>query len=92
MHFLIIHSTEFYYRAEEVEKAKEGDVLDKMLKEMSEQFPTLAKTLIEERDLFIAGTLRSLLARLTYDKRLTMINNPDGPIFFELNFFLIRIR
>uniref|UniRef100_A0A0N4U5F5 TraB domain-containing protein n=1 Tax=Dracunculus medinensis TaxID=318479 RepID=A0A0N4U5F5_DRAME len=49
----LLRSSRADITAEEVEKAKEGDVLDKMLKEMSEQFPTLAKTLIEERDLFI---------------------------------------
>lgn len=43
---------------EEVEKCKQKDLLEEMLKEMTGEFPGLSRVFIDERDAFLAHTLK----------------------------------
>uniref|UniRef100_A0A5S6R5L2 TraB domain-containing protein n=1 Tax=Trichuris muris TaxID=70415 RepID=A0A5S6R5L2_TRIMR len=44
----------------EIERLKESDMLEDLLREISGQFPSLAKVLLEERDQYMASVLRYL--------------------------------
>jgi len=43
---------------EEVEKCKQKDLLDQMLKEMSGEFPELGRVFVEERDMYLTYSLQ----------------------------------
>lgn len=43
---------------EDVEKCKQKDLLEEMLKEMTGEFPALSKVFVQERDTFLANSLR----------------------------------
>lgn len=43
---------------EEVEKCKQKDLLEQMLKEMTGEFPALSQVFVQERDMFLANSLR----------------------------------
>ncbi|MDD5163822.1 MAG: TraB/GumN family protein [Candidatus ainarchaeum sp.] len=42
---------------EKVEELKKTDILNKLMSELSKEFPSLKKTLVDERDLFIANQI-----------------------------------
>jgi len=46
------------YRKEDVEKCKQKDLLEEMLKEMTGEFPGLSKVFVDERDTFLAHALK----------------------------------
>jgi len=50
----------FFISAEEVEKMKEKDMFEQLLSEMVEEFPHMAKVLVYERDVFLAGFLQKV--------------------------------
>ncbi|XP_054273412.1 traB domain-containing protein isoform X2 [Macrosteles quadrilineatus] len=54
---------------EEVEKCKQKDLLDQMLKEMSGEFPELGRVFVEERDMYLTYSLQ--LATRHQPRRLT---------------------
>lgn len=43
---------------EDVEKCKQKDLLEEMLKEMTGEFPALSKVFVQERDTFLANSLK----------------------------------
>ena len=47
----------FYFSKEDVEKCKQKDLLEEMLKEMTGEFPALSKVFVQERDTFLANSL-----------------------------------
>ncbi|OQV20064.1 Acid phosphatase type 7 [Hypsibius exemplaris] len=48
---------------EDVEKCKSNDVLEELIEKLSEEFPTLHRVLVSERDLFLAHILKSSIAK-----------------------------
>ena len=44
---------------EDVEKCKSSDVLEELIEKLSQEFPTLHRVLVSERDLFLAHVLKS---------------------------------
>jgi pheromone shutdown-related protein TraB len=56
--FHIIKESSFTITAEDIEKMKEADFLTEMVKEFSKAFPSLAVTMIDERDIYLAASLR----------------------------------
>ena len=46
------------FSKEEVEKCKEKDLLEEMLREMTGEFPPLSEVFVKERDLFLTNSLR----------------------------------
>lgn len=46
-------------KAEDVERMKQADTLDAMLEEVGQDFPSVRRTLIEERDRYLAGSIRA---------------------------------
>jgi pheromone shutdown protein TraB len=48
---------------EDVEKCKNNDVLEELVEKLSEEFPTLHRVLVAERDLFLAHILKSSVAK-----------------------------
>ena len=53
------YTTYFHFRKGEVERLKEKDILEEMLREITRDFPGLSQALIKERDLFLAHSIRS---------------------------------
>lgn len=51
-------SVSCFQRKEDVEKCKQKDLLEEMLKEMTGEFPGLSKVFVEERDTFLAHSLK----------------------------------
>lgn len=49
------------FRKEEVERCKESDLLEELLREMAGEFPELTRILVDERDQYMAHGLRHLL-------------------------------
>ena len=47
-----------FFSKEEVEKCKEKDLLEEMLREMTGEFPQLSQVFVKERDFFLANSLR----------------------------------
>lgn len=45
--------------AEDIETLKQGDLLESVIKELTERYPSLAKHIVEERDQFLAHTIRA---------------------------------
>lgn len=45
---------------EDVEKCKQKDLLEQMLKEMTGEFPALSRVFVEERDIYLAHSLKNL--------------------------------
>ena len=43
---------------EEVEKCKQKDLLEEMLREMTGEFPALSQVFVKERDMFLANSLK----------------------------------
>ncbi len=58
---------------EEIEKLKEGDILESALSQFAEQNENLFKPLIEERDEFMVAKLRSDLERTDYQNILVVV-------------------
>uniref|UniRef100_A0A183EVG9 TraB domain containing n=1 Tax=Gongylonema pulchrum TaxID=637853 RepID=A0A183EVG9_9BILA len=54
---------------EEVERCKQSDMLEGLLKEMAGEFPLLSKIFVEERDLYMTNALHTLLRKTTFNKR-----------------------
>ena len=48
----------FIFSKEDVEKCKQKDLLEEMLKEMTGEFPALSKVFVQERDTFLANSLK----------------------------------
>lgn len=46
------------FSKEDVEKCKQKDLLEEMLKEMTGEFPGLSKVFVNERDTFLAHSLK----------------------------------
>ena len=46
------------FSKEDVEKCKQKDLLEEMLKEMTGEFPGLSKVFVKERDTFLAHSLK----------------------------------
>jgi len=57
--FHIIKESSFQINAEDIEKMKDADFLTEMVKEFSKAFPSLAVTMIDERDIYLAASLRN---------------------------------
>ena len=55
--FVVIHCVRFYSK-EDVERCKQKDLLEEMLKEMTGEFPALSEVFVNERDLFLTNSLR----------------------------------
>jgi len=51
---------------EEVEKFKEKDILEEMLKEMAGEFPAFSEVFVRERDLFLSYALRRVAKPLPH--------------------------
>ena len=49
---------------EDVEKCKSSDVLEELIEKLSQEFPTLHRVLVSERDLFLAHVLKSSASKL----------------------------
>ncbi len=47
-----------HHRKEEVERCKQKDLLEEMLREMTGEFPALSEVFVSERDLFLANSLQ----------------------------------
>lgn len=52
------------FRNEDVEKCMEQDMLEKLLLEMSDQYPELSRVLVTERDQFLTHSLRKCTQRI----------------------------
>lgn len=48
-----------YFSKEEVEKCKQKDLLEQMLKEMTGEFPALSEVFVSERDVFLTHSLKN---------------------------------
>lgn len=46
------------FRKEDVEKCKQKDLLEQMLKEMSGEFPELGRVFVKERDVYLTYSLQ----------------------------------
>lgn len=62
---------------EDVERCKQRDVLEELLREMTGEFPAISRVFITERDQFLAQMLR--MAAKPVPKRDP--DNPDGTVF-----------
>ena len=56
----------FNFSKEEVEKFKEKDILEEMLKEMAGEFPAFSEVFVRERDLFLSYALRRVAKPLPH--------------------------
>lgn len=65
-------SEEHLENKEEVEKCKQKDLLEQMLKEMTGEFPAMSEVFVQERDIYLANSLK-ISAQLIRHK-----NAPDG--------------
>lgn len=54
---------------EEVERCKQSDLLEELLREMAGEFPALSQIFVQERDQYMAYGLRTLLRNATLLKR-----------------------
>ena len=50
-----------------MERYKQRDMLEQVLREMTGSFPSLSRVFVEERDLFMAKQLREICKRLNED-------------------------
>jgi pheromone shutdown protein TraB len=57
------------YRKEDVERCKQSDLLEELLREMAGEFPELSRIFVEERDQYMVNGLRTVLRKTTIDKR-----------------------
>lgn len=57
-----------FFRQEDVERCKNKDLLEEILKEMAGEFPQLSKIFVDERDQYMAHILHILLQRTTAEK------------------------
>ena len=64
-----IEKIPYSFSKEEVEKCKQKDLLEEMLREMTGEFPGLSQVFVKERDLFLAEFLH---------KTATMLPNPEA--------------
>ncbi|XP_021362981.1 traB domain-containing protein-like [Mizuhopecten yessoensis] len=55
----LLFSIDYKYSKEDIEKCKDRDLLEQMLKDMAGEFPALAKVVVEERDTFLAFSLKN---------------------------------
>ena len=61
----------YYHSTEDIEKCKDKDMIEQMLGEMKGEFPNLTRVFVDERDIFLAHSL----------KRSTQIQlGPEGKI------------
>ena len=60
---------------EDVEKCKQKDLLEQLLKEMTGEFPALSRVFVTERDLFLAHSLKMAAQPRQYH------DNPEGTVF-----------
>ncbi|XP_040571909.1 traB domain-containing protein [Lepeophtheirus salmonis] len=68
------------FTKEDVEKCKEKDLLESMLEEMTGEFPALTKVFIDERDLFLAHSLKIAGSHsLLQHRRLNTISPHSDP-------------
>ncbi|CAI5449183.1 unnamed protein product [Caenorhabditis angaria] len=67
---------------EDIERCKQKDLLDELLAEMAGGFPQLSKIFVEERDLYLAHNLHSLIQRHSIEKILAY-ENIDRRIPFQ---------
>jgi len=56
------------FRQEDVERCKNKDLLEELLREMAGEFPQLSKIFVDERDQYITHILHSLLQRTSAEK------------------------
>lgn len=47
----------FFYSREEIERCKEKDLLERILSEMTGEFPSITRVFVNERDLYLAHSL-----------------------------------
>ncbi len=52
-----------------MERCKESDLLEELLREMAGEFPALSRIFVTERDQYMAENLRNLLRRASYLKK-----------------------
>lgn len=57
-----------FFRKEDVERCKNKDLLEELLKEMAGEFPQLTKIFVEERDLYMVHILRTLMQKAIIEK------------------------
>ncbi|KAG1702086.1 TraB domain-containing protein [Nymphon striatum] len=61
---------------EDVEKCKESDLMEKMMSDMTGQYPVISKVFIEERDKYLAYQLEAATHAVAYDDPLEFERNP----------------
>lgn len=66
-------------------------MLEELLKQMAGEFPMLSKIFVEERDLYMANALHSLLEKSTFDKRVAW-SKTDGKLLRCARRFLLSIE
>ncbi|KAG1649870.1 TraB domain-containing protein [Nymphon striatum] len=61
---------------EDVEKCKESDLMEKMMSDMTGQYPVISKVFIEERDKYLAYQLEAATHAVAYDDPSEFERNP----------------
>jgi len=73
------------YSKEEVEKCKQKDLLEEMLREMTGEFPALSEVFVKERDMYLANSLR-LAAQPIRDPR-----DDAGKYVYYVNIMILKL-
>ncbi|XP_069141614.1 traB domain-containing protein-like [Argopecten irradians] len=55
----LLFCIDYKFSKEDIEKCKDRDLLEQMLKDMAGEFPALAKVVVEERDTYLAFSLKN---------------------------------
>ena len=74
------------FSKEEVEKCKEKDLLEEMLREMTGEFPPLSEVFVSERDLFLTNSLRQAARPIPNPKAET------GMVFMSSRTTFVRVH
>uniref|UniRef100_A0A914UXI3 TraB domain-containing protein n=1 Tax=Plectus sambesii TaxID=2011161 RepID=A0A914UXI3_9BILA len=69
-HIIVSHKSSI--SQEDVERCKQSDLLEELLREMAGEFPDLTRIFVDERDQYMANGLRTLLRNTTVAKRAAM--------------------
>ena len=64
---LFIYFHYFVDSAEDVEKCKQRDMLEELLMEMTGEFPSLSKVFVQERDIYLAYSLKRAAELASYN-------------------------
>lgn len=82
MHFSVLsnQSINFPSSKEDVEKCKQRDLLEQLLKEMTGEFPALSRVFVDERDIYLTHSLK------TAAQPRDTLDMPEGVLLFRLTF------